>query len=118
MLKTWLREPQRGDRQVLFPNAKGARLTVHGVQYLLSKHCAKASKVCLSLKQKRVTVHVLRHTVAMDLLQEGVDPVVIALWLGHESVETTQMYYAQTADMRSRVRNLFIAMSSVWRDCT
>ena len=102
VLKTWLREPQRGDRQVLFPNAKGARLTVHGVQYLLSKHCAKASKVCLSLKQKRITVHVLRHTVAMDLLQEGVDPVVIALWLGHESVETTQMYVEATLAMKEK----------------
>jgi site-specific recombinase XerD len=95
ILKAWLREPQKGAQQTVFPNAKGERLTVHGVQYMLSKHCAAASKFCPSLKQKRVTVHVLRHTVAMDLLQEGVDRAVIALWLGHESVETTQMYYAQ-----------------------
>jgi len=102
VLKAWLREPQRGDRQVLFPNARGERLTVHGVQYMLSKHCRTASKACPSLKQKRVTVHVLRHTVAMDLLQEGVEPAVIALWLGHESVETTQMYVAATLAMKEK----------------
>lgn len=71
VLKAWLREPQRGDGTVLFPNARGRRLSVHGVQYLLNKHRATASRVCLSLKDKRVTVHRLRHTMAMDLLQGG-----------------------------------------------
>jgi site-specific recombinase XerD len=102
VLKTWLREPQRGSQQTLFPNAKGERLTVHGVQYMLSKHSSTASKICPSLKQKRVTVHVLRHTVATDLLQEGVDLAVIALWLGHESVETTQMYLEATLAMKEK----------------
>ena len=51
VLKAWLREPQKGNRQLLFPNARGERLTVHGVQYMLSKHCTAASKVCPSLKQ-------------------------------------------------------------------
>jgi len=92
VLKSWLREPQRGNGQVLFPNAQGDRLSVHGVQYLLSKHRVTASRSCLSLKQKRVTVHRLRHTMAMDMLEEGVDRSVIALWLGHERVETTQIY--------------------------
>jgi len=92
VLKTWLREPQRGNGQVLFPNAQGERLSVHGVQYLLTKHRAAASISCPSLKHKRVTVHRLRHTMAMDLLEHGVDRSVIALWLGHESVETTQIY--------------------------
>jgi len=99
VLKAWLRESQRGSQQTVSPNARGERLTVHGVQYMLSKHSAAASKVCPSLKQKRVTVHVLRHTVAMDLLQEGVDRAVIALWLGHESVQTTQMYLEATLAM-------------------
>ena len=102
VLKAWLRESQRGSQQTVFPNARGERLTVHGVQYMLSKHSAAASKVCPSLKQKRVTVHVLRHTVAMDLLQEGVDRAVIALWLGHESVETTQMYLEATLAMKEK----------------
>jgi len=102
VLKAWLQEPQRGDDDVLFPSAKGQRLSVHGVQYLLNKHRTTASHVCPSLKQKRVTVHRLRHTMAMDLLQAGVDRAVIALWLGHESVETTQVYLEATLAMKER----------------
>ena len=102
VLKAWLREPQRGDGDVLFPSAMGERLSVHGVQYLLTKHRMAASKVCPSLKEKRVTVHRLRHTMAMDLLQAGVDRSVIALWLGHESVETTQIYLEATLAMKER----------------
>ena len=102
VLKAWLREPQRGSRDVLFPSAKGERLSVHGVQYLLNKHRRTASQICTSLKQKRVTVHRLRHTMAMDLLQEGVDRSVIALWLGHESVETTQIYLDATLAMKEK----------------
>jgi len=96
VLKTWMREPQRGDGQVVFPNARGGHLSADGVRYLMVKNCAVASKVCPSLKNKRVTTHVLRHTMAMDLLQAGVDRSVIALWLGHESVETTQIYLDAT----------------------
>jgi site-specific recombinase XerD len=99
-LKTWLREPQRGDQGVLFPNARGGRLSPDGVHYLLVRHSAAASKLCPSLREKRVTVHVFRHTVALDLLQEGVDRSVIALWLGHESVETTQIYLEATLAMK------------------
>jgi site-specific recombinase XerD len=102
VLKAWLREPQRGNEGVLFPSAVGKRLTVHGVQYLLNKHRVAASKVCPSLKHKRVTVHRLRHTTAMDLLQEGVDRSVIALWLGHERLETTQIYLEATLAMKEK----------------
>src|SRR5438552_10100514 len=69
VVKTWLREPQRGRADVLFPSAKGARLSIHGVQYLLNKHRLTAATACPSLKSKRVTVHRLRHTMAMDRLQ-------------------------------------------------
>jgi len=102
VLRAWLREPPRGTGQVLFPNAKGERLSVHGVQYLLNKHRVRASSVCPSLKHKRVTVHRLRHTMAMDLLQAGVDCSVIALWLGHERVETTQIYLEATLAMKEK----------------
>ena len=102
VLKAWLREPQRGAGNVLFPSAKGKRLSVHGVQYLLNKHRMTASKLCPSLKDKRVTVHRLRHTMAMDLLQAGVDRSVIALWFGHESVETTQIYLEATLAMKEQ----------------
>lgn len=102
VLKAWLQEPPRGTHDVLFPNAKGERLSVSGVQYLLNKHRMIASKVCSSLKHQRVTVHRLRHTMAMDLLQAGVDRSVIALWLGHESVETTQLYLQATLAMKEQ----------------
>jgi site-specific recombinase XerD len=102
VLKGWLREPQRGHEDVLFPNARGGRLSPDGVHYLFLRHCAAASKICPSLEHKRVTVHVLRHTMALDLLQEGVDRSVIALWLGHESVETTQIYLEATLAMKEK----------------
>jgi len=102
VLKAWLREPCRGTGNVLFPSATGSRLTIHGVQYLLNKHRRTASRTCPSLTHKRVTVHRLRHTAAMDLLQAGVDRSVIALWLGHESVETTQIYLEATLAMKEQ----------------
>lgn len=102
VLKSWLREPPRGDGRLLFPNVKGERLSVHGVQYMLVKHAAKAGSVCPSLKAKRVTVHLLRHTMALRLLEAGVDRAVIALWLGHESVETTQIYLEATLAMKEK----------------
>jgi site-specific recombinase XerD len=92
VLRAWLRDPQRGAGCLLFPSARGERLSVHGVQYILDKHRVTAAKVCPSLKHKRVTIHRLRHTMAMDLLQAGVDRSVIALWLGHVSLDTTHIY--------------------------
>ena len=89
--------------QPVFPNAQGGRLSAHGVQYLLAKHVAAAATTCPSLTRKRVSPHVLRHTTAMDLLQEGVDRSVIALWLGHESIETTQMYLDADLELKQRV---------------
>lgn len=76
----------------LFPSARGAHLSVAGIEYIVRKHVGAARVHCASLKQKRVSPHSLRHTLAMDLLQSGVDRSVIALWLGHESPETTQIY--------------------------
>lgn len=91
-LRVWLREHNGEPLTPLFPNARGGPLSRDGVEYLLTKHVAIARKKCTSLHKKRISPHVLRHTSAMDLLQHGVDRSVIALWLGHESVETTQIY--------------------------
>lgn len=91
-LRVWLRERNGEPLNPLFPNARGGPLSRDGIEYLLAKHAAIARKKCPSLQKKRISPHVLRHSVAMDLLQHGVDRSVIALWLGHESVETTQMY--------------------------
>jgi site-specific recombinase XerD len=97
-----LEGPLKAHGRLLFPNARGERLSVHGVQYILDKHRVTAAKVCPSLKHNRVTIHRLRHTMAMDLLQAGVDRSVIALWLGHESVETTQIYLQATLVMKEK----------------
>jgi site-specific recombinase XerD len=92
VLKAWLKEPARGTINMLFPNVHGGRLSSDAVQHLLAKYLAIAQKRCPTLKKKRVTFHSLRHSSAMELLAAGVDTSVIALWLGHESVETTQIY--------------------------
>ena len=88
----WIREQGQENTRILFPTASGGRLSSDSVQYLVSKYAAAAQRTCPTLKTKRITPHVLRHTAAMELLQAGVDLAVIALWLGHESVETTQIY--------------------------
>lgn len=92
VLRSWLRERQGEPTDPAFPNARGTALSHDGLNYLLTKHLATAQQHCPSLTHKRVTPHVLRHTVAMNLLQHGADRAVIALWLGHESVETTSIY--------------------------
>ena len=104
VLKEWLREPSRSGSDFLFPSATGTHLSADGVQYILRKHLIVARSRCPSLREKRVTPHVLRHTAAMELLQAGVDRSVIALWLGHESVETTQIYLE--ADLAFKERAL------------
>jgi integrase len=80
------------------------------VERLVMKHIAAARQRCPSLAGKRVTPHTLRHTAAMRLLQCGVDRSVIALWLGHESIETTQVYLH--ADLRLKEKALARTTSS------
>jgi site-specific recombinase XerD len=96
-ISAWVKEPLKCPDQHLFPNARGGRLSAHGVHYLLAKHVATATRACPSLKHKRVSPHVLRHTTAMDLLQQGVE------WLGHESIETTQVYLDANLELKQRV---------------
>jgi len=100
VLRAWLREIADGDDAVVFPSARGNRLSADGVQYLLSKHVTRAREGCQSLREKNVTPHVLRHTTAMELLQAGADRSVIALWLGHESIATTQIYLDANLDIK------------------
>jgi len=98
VLRSWLQERQGQPSEAAFPSTTGTALSHDALQYLLNKHLAVARRHCSSLSGKHVTPHVLRHTLAMDLLHHGVDRSVIALWLGHESVETTSIYLQ--ADMQ------------------
>lgn len=104
VLRNWLAERQGQPPDPAFPTIHGSALSHDAFQYLIDKYVAVASHACPSLAQKRVTPHVLRHTLAMDLLQHGVDRSVIALWLGHESVETTIIYLQ--ADMKLKEQAL------------
>jgi site-specific recombinase XerD len=92
VLTAWIREQGADGTRILFPSARGGRLSADAVQHLVAKHAAVARQTCHSLTDKRISPHVLRHTTAMELMQAGVDRTLIALWLGHESVETTQIY--------------------------
>jgi integrase/recombinase XerD len=101
-LQAWQGEQQDRSEAPVFPNAHGQFLSRDGVAYLLAKYVAIACQHCPSLQHKRVTPHVLRHTAAMELLQSGVDCAVIALWLGHESMDTTQIYLHASLELKER----------------
>jgi len=104
LLRTWLRERHGQPSDPVFPSARGVHLSVAGIEYAVRKHVTAARVHCASLRRKRVSPHCLRHTLAMDLLHSGVDRSVIALWLGHESPETTQIYLE--ADMALKEKAL------------
>lgn len=101
-LRRWLKVRRGTSSDILFPSARGVALSRDGVQYVLSKHLKTARLKCASLIRKRVTPHVLRHSTAMNLLESGVDCSVIALWLGHESMETTQIYLHASLELKER----------------
>jgi integrase/recombinase XerD len=92
VLKTWLAELGPAPDSPLFPTQAGGRLSRDAVERLVAKHATAAADRCPSVNEKHVTPHTLRHTAAMSLLKAGVDTSIIALWLGHETPETTQVY--------------------------
>jgi integrase/recombinase XerD len=92
VLEVWLKERAGNETDPLFPTIRGTKLSRDALERIVRKHTASGSSSCPSLVGKRVSPHVLRHSTAMELLHHGVDQTVIALWLGHESVETTQIY--------------------------
>lgn len=101
-LHNWLDECSGDQSKPLFVSNRGDRLSRDAVERIVRKYVDLASRKCPTLKGKRVTPHVLRHTAAMQLLQNGVDRTVIALWLGHESVETTQIYFHADIKMKEK----------------
>lgn len=102
VIKAWLTERTGLPTEPAFPSRRGTTLSRDAVERLVSKYAEVASSVCSSLRTKRVSPHVLRHTAAVSLLQAGNDRSIIALWLGHESIETTQMYLDADLSMKER----------------
>jgi integrase/recombinase XerD len=110
VLKEWLSRQNGKPEDPVFPSSTGGKMSPDALQRLVAKHVATARRTCPSLNGKTVTPHTLRHGAAMALFQRGVDLSVIALWLGHESSETTQIYLH--ADMRLKEKALAHATPS------
>lgn len=110
VLAAWLAHQPGAPADPVFPTARGTRLSADALQRLVARHTATARRTCPSLVTKTVTPHTLRHAAAMALLQRGVDLTVIALWLGHESTDTTEVYLH--ADMQLKERALTHATPS------
>ena len=106
VVTSWLCELNGQPKDPVFPSIRGGPLSRDAVERLVGRHCKFGQSHCPSLCRKKVTPHVLRNNAAMELLHNRVDRSVIALWLGHESVETTQMYLH--ADMRLKRKALSI----------
>lgn len=105
LLRAWLHEIPDRPEAPLFPGPRGLALSRDAVRRLVTRHVHTAQQRCPSLQAKTVTAHVLRHTCAMTLLHNRVDVAVIALWLGHQDIQTTQQVYVH-ADMTLKERAL------------
>jgi len=102
ILKEWRSEQGDGPGEPVFPSTRGGPLSADAFQRLVTKHVTYAARACPTLAEKSVTPHTLRHTAAMSLLRHGVDLSVIALWLGHESIETTQIYLHADMELKEK----------------
>lgn len=102
VMRAWLAESRVPATEFVFASQRGTPLSRDAVERFVSKYAEAAARRCPTLARKHVTPHVLRHSTAVGLLEAGVDRAVIALWLGHESVETTQMYLDADLAMKER----------------
>ena len=102
MLRVWLREQPGNPKDPLFPSRRGGQLSTDAIAWLVAKHVKTAAQHCPSLRGKAITPHSLRHSAAMQLLQAGVDTSVIALWMGHESPQSTQHYLHADLALKER----------------
>jgi site-specific recombinase XerD len=91
-LRAWLAIRPRDSSPELFPNAAGRAMTRSGFEYILAKHVAAATQPQPSIAKKRITPHVLRHTCAMHTLQATRDVRKVSLWLGHATLQSTEIY--------------------------
>jgi site-specific recombinase XerD len=102
VLTTWMKERAGRDNDPLFPTRTGRRLSRDAIERRVATHAATAATRCPSLQGKKLHPHVLRHSCAMSLLQAGVDTTVIALWLGHADVRSTQPYLHADLTIKER----------------
>jgi integrase/recombinase XerD len=102
VLAVWLAERQGDPADPLFPTRAGRPLSRDAVEHRLAVHTATAARTCPSLTTKNVSAHTLRHSAAMRLLHAGVDTAVIALWLGHEQIDTTAIYLHADLTIKER----------------
>jgi integrase/recombinase XerD len=102
VLRAWLTERDGLPSDPVFPTAQGPSLSRDALERRLAKHLAIAGKACSTLAAKTVSMHTLRHTAAMRLLHAGVDSAVIALWLGHQSVDTTKIYLHADLELKQK----------------
>jgi site-specific recombinase XerD len=115
ILKAWFAELGDVAEPMAFPNARGKALSREGVDYLLQHAIQRAIPACPSLATKNITPHVIRHSTAMHLLQAGVDIATIALWLGHESIETTHMYLQADLAMKEQALEKLHPLEGGWK---
>jgi integrase/recombinase XerD len=115
VMKAWFAELGDDAGPLAFPNARGKALSREGVDYRLQHAIQRALPACPSLATKHITPHVIRHTTAMHLLQAGVDIATIALWLGHESIETTHMYLQADLAMKEKALEKLDPLEGAWR---
>ncbi len=102
VISAWLTERHGLPSDPLFPSRYGTAMSRDALERRLDKHAATAADTAPTLVEKNVSPHVLRHTAAMRLLEAGVDTTVIALWLGHESAATTQIYIHADLALKER----------------
>ena len=114
-LKAWFEELGDDAWPMAFPNARGKGLSREGVDYLLQQAVQRAMPACPSLATKTITPHVVRHSTAMHLLQAGVDIATIALWLGHESIETTHVYLQADLAMQEKALEKLDPLEGEWK---
>ena len=112
VLRVWLTERAGRRDEPLFPTRTGRRLSIDAVQRLVREHATTAARRCPTIRAEQLHPHVLRHSCAMTLLHAGVDTAVIALWLGHADIRSTNIYLHAGMTIKQRALELTAQVST------